>query len=260
MAVPARPPVIGYRASHVINGGNPLSVGLVFLTLPGTGDSPIDLVSNRKPTEVASVSLTFPVDQLYRTCMNLIGAVAGDGLNYGTYFAIPSGSSTYTMAGLAKAPSQAKRETIFWQGDETLANSNQINLTLNGDSSGNPSSGLVSLYDYNAGFNAQATSTASQVDGNWHTFVGRRNGTSSTSATVWRDGVNVTSSQSGGGGTQSTAFPVYALGAKSTSSGYTVDGPVAIVCAWGRALTDDEIYRWCADPFQVISVVPTLTY
>ena len=259
MAVTARPPVLGGNKNRVLNGGNPLANGIAFCCLPGTDPTVPDLVSNRVGTHVDNGgSPLFLIDQRYGQCIQY-SAGTGDGYKFGSYFAVPSGSSTYTLGLLAKPPSVATRTLSLFQGDAVAGGNPQLELSMNSDSGASPSAGLFSFYDYNSGFNSQATSTAGAIDGNWHVFVGRRNGTGSTSGTVWVDGVNVTNSQSGGGGTLSTLPYVFICGSNDpglVSCGY----PIALGVMWNRSLTDDEIYRWSADPFQIIAQVPTLTY
>lgn len=198
----------------------------------------VDAISKRVPANTGGG--TVGVGLKGRAYTAAVGA--GNGLDFGavTSTRLPIAHSTskfYTIAALAAPASSASRTVLYSQGSDFGSPWNQLALWANANNGG-ATAGKFALTTYDGGYVFTIESTASQVDGNWHLFSATRCG--STSGYLFRDGVDVSSSISGSGGTPSapTVGNVMACGIHGNS--YAANYPVALVVVWPFAFTPTQ--------------------
>lgn len=232
-----------------VNWGNPLTRGLVLLTQPGVAGG-VDVVSNKIPTKTGFGAQAGQ----YGLASNITSGTS-NGLNYGSYFAIPTGSSTYSIVAVAAPTSTSAITHVFAQGDATGSPFPNISLQMNIDANGSASPGKFAINDFDNTSNGAADSTGTPIDGGIHVFGGTRNGTASTSCTVYLDGKNVTGTQLGPKASVqgSTARPVVVSGIFGLSR--AANYPVYMVAVWNRVLTAAEHALLADDPYQLFAPI-----
>ena len=231
-----------------IDAANPLALGLVFLTLPGQFSGK-DLVQGRHPTRAGYTFGASP----YGNAATL-AAGAGNRLDYGTYAAIPINSSTYTIGAVAKPAAAATSSVIYYQG-LVSGRFTAYALSMNSNNLPTAASGRFALYEYDSGTKFAVNSLAGAVDGNWHVFIVQRaaisvgdcylDGVAQGSAlnpSLPSETISNTSPLTVGGGSGSTQVANY---------------PVALVCAWARALLPAEILAFSRNPWQLFAPFPS---
>lgn len=140
---------------------------------------------------------------------------------------IATNVSGYTFICLAAPVSKSENDTAIFLGDESGGRFTQVNFGFNRNNQGDPAAGLLSCYEYDAGFLARAQSTAGVVDGNYHVFIATR-ATGSASQTLYVDGVDVSSTASA----SSTSFNIPASVSVSNTNTF----------ANGRGLEDPNVF------------------
>jgi phage protein U len=231
-------PVIPRRAA------TSLTQGLTFLVLPGMRGA-VDLVSGRQPNRrgMTVAGVNYP-----EMTGGQAGTSADQGLYYGSGFPIPSGSNTYSIAAYCKPSSVTRRSHLFTQGDPVNAPFPQVTFAANSNASATATAGQFAMYQYNSSFQAAVTTANTMIDGDWHTFVGTRNG---GTPSLYRDGVNVSSGSSGTAATVVNGTYVGACGGVPGAS-LGADYPVALVAVWDRALSAEEVAFLSRNPFTAL--------
>jgi hypothetical protein len=220
---------------------------IAFASITGLNGT-IDLVSRIKPVEGATVGRK-------GTDRGMLSSYTGNvaqGLVWSTLKPVPSIFNTgISLLIFANPTAGGTIQRPFFLGNEDPVPSNQynqVNIAFNCTKAGVASSGQWSAFEYNFGFQGTADSTAGMVDGKWHVFVATRP-PGFGAFTLYRDGVNVTSSTGSANGI------VMLDGCRihchpSGSQGYM--GGVSLAVAFNTPLTAAEVTELSADPWQIL--------
>ena len=139
----------------------------------------------------------------------------------------------------------------------------QYGLLFNMDNGGiEGASGYATTYNYNSatgsGVYSYGGSDTSGVDGRWHTYSSRYNG--STPAQIWRDGLlRATAGNPLGATTVSDASQIVMIGGLN-AAGYGTIGGIGLVSAWGRPLADWEMRALHDDPMGLVRPATPKTF
>ncbi|PTR17493.1 hypothetical protein C8R31_101657 [Nitrosospira sp. Nsp2] len=173
------------------------------------------------------------------------------GLVWSSLRPIPSIFATgMTFLMYAKPVAGGTLQRAFFVGDELPAVSSQYNqacFAFNCTASGTASSGLFSTFEYNFGFQGTGQSSAGVVDGEWHVFIATRPA-GFGSWTLYRDGINVTSSGTPANGvilTDGCRVHVH----PGATQGYPDDAELAVILK--EYTTPEDALRLSNNPWQI---------
>ena len=237
-------------AATIISPDNPFTVGLVALIAPGLHGK-----TSLLPT-VATGTVSSPANIGYAAmgsapyCDAGVGvslaASTADSLAFAASTVAFQNHSDATFVVFASTLSIATRTDTFTIGPNSATPYEQRTLSLNSNQSAGAAAGVFSAFDYSGGFLCSAQSIAGMVDGNPHVYAARRSG---SNYTVWRDGVNVTSSATSGASTVGSGLPnTYVFGASARGA---ANLRVSIGLALSRALSDAEMAAVTRNPWIV---------
>lgn len=162
-----------------------------------------------------------------------------------------SGTGDFTISVRSQDFSAGTLEHIFAQKNDAGGSPfTQVAFFANGSAGGGDQSGSFTFFTYpNSGSGADSIEVTSILDGQFHTWTGRRQG---VVLTLFRDKVQV------GQTTASAALNILqspsrytAVGSAGNSSTASHKGRVAFARAWNRALSDDEIRQHSDNPYQI---------
>lgn len=234
-----------------INWTNQLTNGLVFYGTPGLhhivsgGTTPEPVY----PTQFTGTGQTVSVARK-DTAYGLAYAPATS--TSGVYWNNPpwsAGIQYYTMLWFGASAAVATRKLGFGASFRS-GNARFTNITFNVNFSsvgaGSTASGKMSFNEYDSAFNAACTSSASQIDGKFHVYVGVR---SSGNAYIWKDGVDVTASNDHS--TSGTCVPDNTQFGDYTGTLQAADYSLLGVI-WNRQLEQGEIEAVSDAPYQLL--------
>ncbi len=218
-------------------------IGFASITgLPGSQD----IVSRTFPAEGSTVRRRAS----QKGVASYTGNVA-DGLVWASLNPVPSIFLTgITLLLYANPAAGGTIQRPFFLGNEDPVPSNQynqVNILFNSTKAGVASSGLFTAFEYNFGFQGTGESAAGMVDGEWHVFIATRP-PGFGSFTLYRDGINVTSSGGSANGI------VMLDGCRvhchpSGSQGYM--GESALAVAFPEYITPEDALKLSNNPWQI---------
>lgn len=129
---------------------------------------------------------------------------------------------------------------LFYQRRGSSAE--QWGLLVNFNASGVESAGEFTPYLQNSAGSIAGAMVSNVVDGDWHAWGGRRSG---STLSAWVDG-NQRASTATIGGTLHSATMTCQIGGINFSN-YGINGSIAFVAVWQRALSDQEMVTLAAD-------------
>lgn len=215
------------------------AAGLGTLLLPGVGD----VASNRRISQFNDVSVTGSGDgRGYTSTQSGIGATLGSAPPSWTMTSSGDGLGDFAL--LIRANPQSGTSINYAYA--TLVGGSANAITFNAGNGQVPSSGSFAFFASRGAFsNVYA---ASQIDGQWHTWVIARSGGATT---LYRDGVPVTLSGTLSGQSILTATETETVGGYSGAN-YGLNGRhVGLVAAWRRALSAGEMAALSVNPWQL---------
>ena len=180
----------------------------------------------------------------------LASATTSDAIKYANTGVIPASRADFTIIAAGTINTNETRiESVLFYGDESSGNFPQHHLAANSSSAGASEGGRISAYTYDGGFLTQiASNSITAIDGKYHVY-GWRNG-SNNDLSLWRDGINISGTKSGGTGTLAVAYPTYILQTNVGASARGLLSPVHGVWVLLGAVSDVLMARLTANPWQ----------
>lgn len=163
---------------------------------------------------------------------------------------IANGNNGYAMLFYGAPVSQAEADRAIVLGNEAASNYNQMTFAFNSDKDAAATAGKFAIFEYNSAFANRADSTASQVDGNYHVFIANRAPGSAGQTRLYRDGLDVTGTQTHAAGVACTAGTSILCSPVSTSAGF--EHPASFAVVFNAPLSSADISRLSANPWLVL--------
>jgi hypothetical protein len=254
--VPTAPTNLVAGSVPRVNWSNPISQGLGFVWVT-IGGLQFDLVNSQYGTYTKAG----PISSDYGAATKLDGT-SGPVISEGRAAIATdnpgAGTGAFSVMILANPASSSTPSRGFTQShNNTAFVTPEFDLDFNRDITGAGSAGLLNMTEYDGtgatcvpGGPYTTVSTAGAVDGNYHVFGGQRS--AADSMTLWRDGINVSSTTNTAGAPCNIrenwiGVGVYGDGANDPSSATFV-----INAGWNRLLSPAEWQLLTINPFQII--------
>ncbi len=164
---------------------------------------------------------------------------------------LSSFQGSFTVFALARTPDVgADRHTLYAQWDAGASNSGQMLLGMNMTRAAGTEAGTLGFTCFNqvTSFDGADSAAGLLLADTWYSMVGRRlfDG-SSSDASVWLDGVDVTENADTTNPECGRVENASYIGNYSTAIPF--EGDISYVAGWDRALGDGEIIQLSRDPF-----------
>lgn len=173
------------------------------------------------------------------------------GLRWSGLTPIANGNNGYAMLLFAAPVSQAEADRAIVLGNEASSAFNQMTFAFNSDKDAATTAGKFALFEYNSAFANRVDSTASQVDGNWHVFIVNRDPGAAGQTRLYRDGVDVTGTQTHAAGVACTAGTSILCSPGSASAGF--EHPAAFAVVFNRPLSVSELGKYSQNPWSIFA-------
>jgi hypothetical protein len=163
-----------------------------------------------------------------------------------------NGEGDFTFSVLANPANTATRMALFSQ-DMSTGTASQVYLIANCNTGYSVSAGTLFLGIYNSVDGGSYLQATSVIDGKWHVFTARRQG---SNLEIYVDDLLVAS-------TTSTPKTIYesgigtAIGGLHQSSAYNGTQSTALVAAWDRALPVSQVKELGRNPWQLFAPLPS---
>ena len=169
---------------------------------------------------------------------------------------LPLTTSAYTILAMAASTTEARRQHIFFQGEESDPRYSQISLSAGMNYDGGNLAGGIALVEYDSAYRARAHATGA-VDGGIHVFAATR--AADGAVALYRDGAPLTLSASsavaemptGGGG-------AWVGGAAANNRGHA--GPILLCAVVRGVLSSAEVWELSSAPWQLFRADPIRIY
>lgn len=168
----------------------------------------------------------------------------------------PITTAPYSIIAIASPTTEARRQHIFFQGEESEPRYCQISLSVGMDWTGGNLGGALGLVEYDSMFRARAHAI-NAVDGNRHVFVATRSAPGAIA--LYRDGVALSlAASSAVAGTAVGIGGAWVGGAAANNRGHA--GPIALCAALNFDLSDAQAREISYAPWQLFRADPIRTY
>jgi len=230
-----------------IDWGNPLTRGLA---VAWTASNPIiELVTNTKASTNNALS------QPARRGIASKCSLGQTNVEFASKDRITTsngvGTGSFTLLAFCDPVNSGVVEHVFCQKNDAGGSPfAQATLVANSSAGGGATTGSFEFFCYNASIGSLQVSAFTPLDGKYHMFVGRRNG---SEMTLWVDGLLVATTSVGGtmAITQSGVPRYLAIGSRGNGTTESYTQSVVTAQAWNRALSAAEIASISENPWQI---------